>query len=493
MTTTSRAEELLPRDHQERIDYDRARCRLGLHQFIRAAWSQIVADRFVDGPHLRVLCKRLEAVTSGETRRLVINVPPGTSKSLVVSVFWPAWVWIEKDPRHRWIHASYGTDLARRDAVRTRTLIESPWYQERWGISIPYQNTRSAMNYEVSSGGQRITSTVGGGITGQHADTVVVDDPIKPSEAHVGRVEMDRVWEWWTQTVPTRLKDPERGRKVIIMQRLHEADLAGRCLDTGLYEHLCLPMRFDETNACADDWRTEPGELLCPARFSEESVAGLEAEMGSQHAAAQLQQRPSPQEGGIFKAGWLDTTWSRRPLEGDGRWVQSWDCAFKGKQTSDFVVGTIWCATREGEYVLVDLVRGRWSFTETLDQIRALSSRFPYAKTKLVEDAANGAAIVDTLTAEVDGLTLVRPEGGKEARAHAVSHLLRSGQVVLPEYAPWLSEYRAEMTVFPNALHDDQVDSTTQALLFLAAARDVTFSDAMRAARAELHGMRKAG
>jgi predicted phage terminase large subunit-like protein len=328
--------------------------------------------------------------------------------------------------------------------------------------------------YYTDKGGMRYSTTVGGGGTGWHAHIQVVDDPTKPADVVAGgdkaRAALGKTWDWWQGTMASRKTDPGEFARVIIMQRLHEQDLAGRCLDEGGWTHLNLPMRFDSTRACrtpvGGDRRTEDGELLCPQRFTAEAVAETEKDMGPQVAAAQMQQNPSPAKGLIFDRDLLSNEYDERPAGLE--LVQSWDCAFKNLASSDYVCGQVWGAFG-ATYYLVDEVHGRMSFTVTCKAIVDMTAKWPSAIAKLVEDKANGTAVIDTLKQDIAGIIPVEPLGGKVARANAVSPLFAAGNVRVPRVtaAPWVGLWREEMASFPMAAHDDRVDATTQALAYL--------------------------
>jgi predicted phage terminase large subunit-like protein len=384
--------------------------------------------------------------------------------SWICSVLWPCWVWATREPGHRFLCTSYSDATARRDAIRARNLLSTDWWRSLWPeISIPWQNTHAASDWSTTSGGGRISVPAGGQITGRHADTLIADDPIKPADAHHERAELATIQTWWDETVPPRVLPG--GRRLIVMQRLHESDLSGVAMSRGA-RSLVLPMRFESARADPRDWRTVDGELLWPEAMPADVVDARESAMSPYAVAGQEQQRPAPEGGGIFQAEWLLPRWETLPSARGGRWIQSWDCAFKGTAASDYVVGQVWCA-HDGYYDLVHQVRGRWSFSETLAQVIAVSASYPWARTKLVEDKANGPAVMDVLRSKLDGLTPVEPQGGKEARAHAVSHLFRALQVRLHPRQPWVMDYLSEFATFPHGANDDQVDATSQALTFL--------------------------
>lgn len=218
-----------------------------LHDFVRRGWHVVEPARpFKDNWHIGAICEHLQAVSAGQIKRLVINVPPGTMKSLTCSVFWPAWRWTHA-PETKWIFASYGDPPAKRDSLRTRRLVESAWYRGLWGdVWRPQQADWGVVKFSTDRAGYRFYTTVAGAVTGEHADVQVVDDPLKPREltgaSSTRRGALERALTWWTETMSTRVTDAERSARVIIMQRLHESDLAGAMLLTGEYNHLCLPM-----------------------------------------------------------------------------------------------------------------------------------------------------------------------------------------------------------------------------------------------------------
>jgi predicted phage terminase large subunit-like protein len=459
-------------------DLDRERIRRrGFSEFVRRAWSTVDTSPLVWSWHLDAICEHLEAVTRREIRDLVINVPPGFGKSLLVSVLWPVWVWTV-DPQHRWIAASYAGDgVALRDARRARSLVESRWYQERWPhVRFPRDKTASTSVslYYTTAGGMRYTTTVRGAVTGQHGDTHVIDDPVDPAGANaVSGRELDEVNVWDSETMSTRFRDHRNKARVLVMQRLHARDLSAQWIKNGATV-LCLPLRFerDHPHRWPRDPRTNDGELLDPVRMPEAQATALEKSLGPYGSAAQAQQRPAPREGGIFKVGWWKF-WTELPA--GGTWALSVDCAFKETETSSFVVVQAWYQHGPNFY-LVDQTLERMGFERTVAAIRAMAARYPKARRKLVEAKANGAAVVDVLKRDLPGLVLVEPMGGKEARAHAIEPLVSAGNVFLPDPdraayddgrigAAWVrDEFLPEANLFPRASTDDQIDTMTQLL-----------------------------
>ncbi|HLY19978.1 MAG TPA: phage terminase large subunit, partial [Bryobacteraceae bacterium] len=317
-----------------------------------------------------------------------------------------------------------------------------------------------------------------------------VDDPHSVDQAE-SDAERRTAVEWFSGTMSTRLNDLATGHKVVIQQRLHEDDLTGDLLAKGGFEWLCLPAEFEPERRCStpiwSDPRVEPGELLWPDKVTAAQLESLQNSLGSYRYAGQYQQRPAPASGGIFQRHWprfwkpahmdLPPVPVRMP---DGQvigvhaiplpeefdtQIQSWDLAFKDKASSDYAVGQVWGA-KGADRFLLDQRRERMDMPATKNAIRSMSAKWPKAAAKLVEDKANGPAVIQELQHEISGLIEVTPEGGKLARAHAVSPQVESGNVYLPHPAicSWVEAFIEELMTFPNSRHDDQVDAMTQAL-----------------------------
>ena len=467
----------------------------GFAEFVRRAWPSIETEELVWSWHLDEICAHLEAVSRGECPRLIINVPPGCSKSRLVSILWPAWDWITH-PTRTFMFATYGQMLMRELALRSRYLVKSDWYQERYKDTVQVaqgEDTQETIElWGNSAGGRRISVTVGGFVTGFHAHIQVVDDPNKPEEIRadpeVARGALERTWSWWNRTMASRKSDPKSFARVIIMQRLHEDDLVGRILNSAQareYVHLCLPMEFDPAMRCktpfGGDRRSQVNELLCPVRFDEHQVSVTKIEMGSQVAAAQLQQRPAPAGGNVFQRDWFTERW--RELPADMMLIQSWDCTFKDSSQADFVAGHIW-GYHQGKYYLVDRIHDRMGLPATCACILSWCKRWPKAYAKLIEDKANGPAVEQVLRDRVTGIIMVDPKdigGSKVARANAVAPLAEAGNIVLPDGGmfPWADDVLEELVTFPFARHDDDVDALTMAVLHLHGRSNAKYLQAM--------------
>lgn len=461
--------------------------------FVESAWPQLEpATPFLPNWHIDAICDHLQACADRQIRKLIVNVPPGSMKSLLASCFWPAWVWTRK-PTDRFLTASYVDTLSIRDALRSRRLIQSTWYQERWGHGFRMTGDQAAKSrYENDKTGIRIATHVGGA-TGERANIRVLDDPHNIEEVESDDVR-EGVIDWYRTVWAEREADAKTSVDVVIMQRLHERDLCGYLLEEiGGFEHLCIPMRFEAKRRYmtgigkyGEDPRTVEGELLFPARWDEEAVRDKEKRLRSQ-ASGQLQQRPAPDEGGLFKRHWWqywhypgkalppvpvklpDGTIEMRksvPLpDRFDKYLQSWDMAFEDHETSDYVVGGQFGKKGANTYLL-DLDRDKRDFSETVKTVQAFNRTWPQTCVKLVEKKANGPAVISTLSGKIQGIIAYNPEGSKFARASAYSSVIESGNFFLPHphLAPWVQGFIDELALFPNGKHDDQVDMMSQAL-----------------------------
>ena len=433
------------------------------------------AEPFTPNWHIDAICEHLQAVAKREIRNLLITIPPRFGKSTITSVMFPAWLWLQ-DPTLRLLYSSYAQSLSTRDSVAMRQLIESGWYQARWASVFQIASEQNEKTrFENNHKGYRLATSVGGANTGEGGDVIVADDPhnVQEVESEVTRKSAVR---WWNEVMSTRGNNPATACRIVIMQRVHEQDLAGDIVEKGGYVHLNLPMEYEPKVSQAspigwEDPRKEEGALLWPDRYGPEWVAEQKKRMGSYAYAAQFQQRPAPLEGGMFNRSWWKfyRTDPALLLEGgtnDQCW--SWDMAFKGQDDSDFVVGQAW-ARKGADFYLVHQIRARMTYTATKAAVKAGAAKFPRIGAKLVEDKANGSAVIDDLKSAVGGLIPVKPEGGKEARGAVVQPYAEAGNIYLPDpsIAPWVEDYIAEFQNFPKGAHDDQVDATSQAIVWL--------------------------
>lgn len=453
---------------------DRARLLRALLRQDLSAFSQKVFATLEPGTtyqhnwHIDHLCWQLSRVARGEVRRLIINVPPRSMKSITVSVGFSAWV-LGRDPTKRVICASYADDLARKLSVDTRTIIDSPWYRELFPrLRLASKRPRN-MELITTEQGYRFAAGMSGAILGRGADLIIIDDPIKATDALSER-ERRRVNEAFDNTLYTRLNDKRTGSIVIIMQRLHQDDLVGHVLGRDDWEVASIPAIETEERIyrlgddARDVYRRRAGEVLHEAREPREILEQLRRSQGSLTFSAQYQQMPVPPEGNIVKREWL-RSYTALPSQFD-LVIASWDTASTLSDSSDYSVGTVWGA-KGLDFYLLDLVRGRFEVPELRREVLRLSAAWNVNQT-VIEDTDIGRAIMQDLWRSRQCRPILRkPRFDKEARFLAQSARFESGQVYAPKEAPWLANWMEELLAFPNGRHDDQVDSTSQALDYL--------------------------
>jgi predicted phage terminase large subunit-like protein len=444
-----------------------------LRQFIAEGWHVVEPEMpFRPNWHVDAIAEHLEWVAAGEILRLLINIGPGYAKSLIVSVFWPAWMWTYR-AGWRSIFSSYDLTLSTRDTVRSRSVLTSDWYRElfrpTWRLSSD-QNVKSY--YRNTRMGERLATSVAGASTGFRGDATIFDDAVSATDRHKEERHAASI-DWWLKVMSSRLNDQQTGVRVGVMQRLHEKDLSGHLIAAGGYQHLCLPTEFDpkrrsvtvtKSGQAWQDPRTTEGELLFPALFPRAVVEQIKIDLGTWDYSAQHQQQALPSSGGIFERPWF-TFYRRRDVP--VLWhetLQSWDLTFKKKEDSDFVVGQVWSRFGTNCYLRFEK-RGRMGFGESKRAVRAVSAAYPEATAKLVEEKANGAALLEELKDELEGLIAVNDDGVLE-QAWAIQPLVEAGQIFVPDPADWpeVEEWLDEVCAFPKAVHDDRVAAFTQAI-----------------------------
>ena len=423
--------------------------------------------------HHQLLCEYLDRLAQKEIRRLMVFMPPRHGKSELVSRKFPAFL-LGNKPDTSIISCSYASDLASRMNRDVQRLIDSPEYEQLFPNSRLFgKNIRSTARgsylrnsdiFEiVNHRGVYRSAGVGGGITGMGGEYIIIDDPVKNREEADSATYREKVYNWYTSTLYTRLE--KDGCILLTLTHWREDDLAGKLLKASedgadQWTILELPAICEEPIKPYDIRRE--GEALWKWKYDESALAKMKATVESRDWAALYQQHPTPGEGGTFKREW----WNYYKVLPSGLYdyIQSWDCTFKDAQSSDYVVGQVWARKGSSRY-LPDQVRGRMSFTETIRAVRSLSAKWPQVVRKLIEDKANGTAVIDVLRKELPGLVPVEPEGGKIVRANAVTAVVEAGNVFLPDpsIAPWVHDFVEEHALFPNGSNDDQVDAQSQA------------------------------
>ncbi|MCE9567472.1 MAG: phage terminase large subunit [Planctomycetes bacterium] len=425
--------------------------------------------------HIDLISEYLEACTRREIKRLIINIPPRYMKSISVTVAWPAWL-IGHNPSERIVAASYAELLSLKHSVDCRLVMQSEWYRRIFPAVKLAGDQNEKRKFVTTARGQRLATSVGGTATGDGGNFLIVDDPHNPRQA-LSDVQRKDALTWFDQTFSNRLDDKENGVIVVVMQCLHANDLTHHLLDKGGWERLCIP-GIAEVRTVIDFGRVkvirEPGDVLHPGRESKEAIDRQKVEMGSYAFAGQYQQRPAPAEGGIFKAGWFKRYSAQQDVY--DRIVQSWDTAVKSGELNDPSVCTTWGVRKDGYDLLQVLVR-RVDYPN-LKRLAISQAEAFGPDAILIEDKASGQQLIQDLQAATKlPVIAINPTADKITRASGVSALVEAGKVSLPTHAAWLTDYEGELLTFPNASHDDQVDSTTQ---FLAWERSKAASAAPR-------------
>lgn len=412
--------------------------------------------------HLDAMCAHLEAVERGEIRRLIINVPPRSLKSITVTVAWSAWL-LGRNPSESIIAASYSSDLSKKHSVEARLIIESEWYRRVFPDSVISDDQNEKDKYVLEKRGQRVATSVGGSITGDGGNYLILDDPLKPDEATSPAVRKSTN-TWVRQTFLTRFNDKNTGKFVLVMQRLHEDDVTGNLMEDGMYTLLKLPAEFSEAISIevgGKKWNVETGALLDEKRLSAEILEQEKLTLGEVGYAGQYLQDPSPSDGGIVKREWFQLV-DDKP-NGFDVIIHSWDTAFKKSAGSDFSVCGVWGIRHDG-YYLLEIFKRKMEYPELKQQVIRLYER-DLPRYILVEDKASGQSILQDL-GKMRGVPVlgIIPEMDKVWRMSSCTDVIETKKVKLLAGEPWVENYLDEMCIFPNGRHDDQVDQTSQFL-----------------------------
>lgn len=491
------------------MNISRCQAEQSLYEFLKQAWFWIEGDTpFIDSWHIAAIAEHLEACYRRQIKNLLIHVPPRSSKTSLISIAFPAWVWLHSPPE-KFMYASYAAVLALEHSLKCRRLIESPWYQERWGNLVRLAADQNAKGFfENTAGGYRISTSVGSAATGRGGNILVCDDPnnAKDGESEVKREGTNL---WWDQVWSTRLNDPKNDVKIVVQQRLHERDISGHIMTNDAeneWVKLILPMEFEiarrsktvilpsTQGAIWQDPRTKEGELLCPLRFGEKEIRTYKKDLGTYGYSGQYQQRPSPPTGGIIKKAWFQWWKQDRPPV-IKHVIQSWDTALETKDTNSYSACTTWGVfEHQGaqNIILLSLWRERVEYPD----LRAMAQRLyrdyrDNGKNDLKPDGRHVPDVV-LVEAKVSGISLIQDltragisafrfdpnkYGDKVQRVRLITHLIEGGRVWLPscppEYTrlrPFAEVFLEEVTAFrPTIESRDLVDTMTQVLLRLTA------------------------
>lgn len=444
-----------------------------LASFIERSFIELNPQtQFIPSPYIELLASELDDCRLGKTKRLIFNLPPRTLKSHAASVAFPAWL-LGHDPSRQIICASYGQDLADKHARDSRSLISSQFFRNIFPGTVLAPDKQSVSDFMTTRQGFRMATSVGGVLTGRGGDVLILDDILKPDDA-LSETRRKAANDWYFNTLLSRLNSKRDGVIILVMQRLHQEDLVGEVIEREDWRVVSLPAIAEEDESYPYTRLTLPlqfqrnaGAALHPERDPLETLQKIKLAIGEYNFQSQYQQSPMPAEGNLIKREWLryyDTV----PQEDLSYIVQSWDTANKCGELNDFSVCTTW-ATSGQNFYLLDVFRKRLTFPQLKQAAVALYEKYQPYKV-LIEDKASGTSLIQDLQAAfVFGVESYKPAPGsdKHMRFAAQSIKFEGGRIYLPSEAIWLEEYVREITGFPGGKHDDQVDSTSQALDFL--------------------------
>ena len=448
--------------------------RQDLYAFIERIFCQLhPSTEFLPNWHIELIAGELEACLQGKTRRLIINLPPRSLKSIAVSVALVAY-WLGHRPSARIICASYGQDLADKHSADCRTVMTSDWYRGLFRTRLS-PHKQSLAEFATTAQGFRMATSVGGVVTGRGADVLILDDILKPEEA-LSESQRNKANEWYSHTLYSRLNNKEEGVIIVVQQRLHEDDLVGYVLPQEDWRVIRFPAisESDEKHLIqtqyGNRWHARlAGLALHPEREPLPALEKIKRTIGEYNFAGQYQQSPAPLGGGLIKREWFKAYTQAELPQNYDQVVQSWDTANKASEISNYSACTTW--GRKGKQIyLLNVYRKRVDFPRLVRAVLELQRQFN-ANVILVEDAASGTQLAQHLMENgFQWVQPVKPDGDKLTRLSIQSPMIENGFVRVPKEAHWLDAYLQELTTFPASKHSDQVDSTSQALAWM---RDV--------------------
>ena len=402
--------------------------------------------------HHHLLAEKLQGIVSGKLKRLMISMPPRHGKTELASIRFGPW-YLGHNPTHKVVQATYAAEFAEENAKYSRNIVATPEFKNVFGFGLA-SDSKAVSRWQTDKGGTYYAVGVGGPLTGKGANCLIIDDPHKNRAEAESPVMRKNVLDWFKSTAYTRLE--KNGSVIVIMTRWHEGDLVGSLLKSNeKWDYISLPAIAEE-----DEKYRRQGDPLWSSKFDLAALNNIRETIGSREWISLYQQRPSAAEGEIFKREW----WKfYRAVPIFEKIVHSWDTAFKKGLENDFSVCTVWGVAQNGYYLLYRWKK-RVEFPELKRTVVSLFHQIPGHEI-LIEDKASGQSLVQELQRETK-LPIIpyKIDGDKVARAYAVTPIIESGNVYLPEEADWLLDYIDTLAAFPNAIHDDDVDSTTQAL-----------------------------
>jgi predicted phage terminase large subunit-like protein len=448
--------------------------------FAKKAWTVLHPNRpLIWSWHYDYLCELLTQVKQRRLARVICNIPPRTLKSTIVTILFPVWVWIS-EPEHNFLAASYSLDLSTEHSVMRRNLLQSAWFRRLWGTKFQLSGDRNQVGQFMNDRrGQMIATSVGATAMGRGCDTAILDDPVSADQA-LSDAERTTANNWIDATLRSRLNDPATGAIILVMQRLHELDPTGFLLEQepGVWTHvrIALEAEEDETWTFPISGRIvmrKAGEVLMPERFPRATVEQLRSRRLV--FAGQYQQRPAPVEGNLIKRSEIRYYGGIDPRTGQpdeqlpdyfDRKIISVDCAFKDLATSDYVAIAVIGVKGRKRYVL-NVVNQHLDAAATEAEIRRQRDAHHPISAVLIEDKANGPAVIQRLKINIPGVIEINPQGGKIARMFAAAAEWQAGDWFLSRNAAWTQPFIEQVITFPAGRHDDMADTMSQAASWL--------------------------
>lgn len=451
--------------------------------FIKVFNTLHPTKKYQDNWHIDLMLEYLKTIEEGKIKRLIINIPPRTLKSVCINVFWPTWL-LAKNPAMKIITVSYSQELSNKHSQDCRFVMQQDWFKRYFPESLIIKGRNTKSKFMTAQHGFRFATSVGGTLTGEGADIIIVDDPQTPLQA-LSKKERAKTITWFEQTLMSRLNNKQNGIVVLIMQRLHVDDLAGYLLKKRGWKLLKIPIiaeKDEEIKFKSFKYDRKYGEVLNVKYDNKKIINKLKDELGNYAFNAQYQQNPQSIESEIIKSSWIqyykegDIDHINTNTENDMLIYQSWDCAIKDKNNNDYTV-CITLGVHNNKYYLLDVFREKLAYPYLKEKIISLYNQFKPV-TILIEDKASGQQLIQ----ELEHLPIIGilPKYNKLTRLILVTPLLESKSFYIPHTssyascASWVKDFYDELITFPYVNHDDQVDALTQVLYWLIAKNKIS-------------------
>lgn len=465
--------------------------RQDLKSFVVKVFNEISPnDKFLDNWHIDVICYALQNMINNQNNRLIVNIPPRYMKSIICSVALPAFL-LGINPKVNIICVSYSDDLSSKFANDCLHILQTKWYQDLFPNTILNARRRSIDDFETTAGGGRMATSIGGTLTGRGADWLIIDDPLKPSDA-VSDTQREKVNDWYRSTLYSRLNDKNNGKILLIMQRLHQNDLSGYLLSSmSSFQHLCLPVLAEKD----EKWRIyspfsqkerefirKKGEPLHSAREGIQTIEDLRKSLGVYSFAGQYMQRPVPLEGGLIKENWLH--YYNIVPQRFKKIILSWDTASKTGETNAYSALVVLGVDADKKILILNCYRDRLEFPDLIRKVVQIHLKtknlYPMAKVEtLIEEASSGIQAIQQIRANYGELKIVsiKPIQDKMSRLAGISSYIENGMCLFPQNKEaWWKDFRDELLTFPASTFKDQCDALSQGIEYATTTKQIYFN-----------------